>query len=65
MKKTIIKICKICGKKFKIKRSVYSLDFKNEISSKKGCDDNDEGIFYLVWFCNDCWNKIIKKIQEK
>ena len=68
-----IKICEVCKKEIKIRKlialsrhkrkSIFN-DYKTNLTKSKVMFVSDEGIYFEhKWFCNECWNEIIKSIK--
>lgn len=54
--------CRVC--KLKIKTFSKSMGSGN-LCPRTSYTDSDEGTQFKIgiWFCNDCWEKIIKKVK--
>lgn len=66
--KKLLRNCKVCGKEIKCYVEKYL--FKgHQYNWRDKYLESDEGfIFDRIWFCNDCWKKIIdyyNKYYEK
>jgi hypothetical protein len=59
MKET--RFCAVCEKEIEVKWENFG-GRRRERTQKT----SDEGIYFVrVWFCNECWKKIIKEVKNE
>ena len=71
-KKRICK-CIICKNELVVYSKKHSMPYSSVFKNRTHqYSDSNDGVLFIqkkglpgVWFCNDCWNKIISKIKFK